>query len=107
MNVVKGAVLSQNSEAVVRLREKLSSGELSGTETPKQAWLSDVLFQQHKLDNFRTCYNKMKEQYKSEAHSKFNFLSLIFNLSDFILFYNLSKYLTLYISPEKKPTYYA
>lgn len=68
----KSAVLSKNSEAVIRLHEKFESGELSGDETPKQVWLSDTAFQRHKLDNFRTCYNNMKFKFQNIGdNSKF------------------------------------
>ena len=59
--------LSKNSPAVAKLHEKFSSGQLTGKEQPKDVWLSDPIFQQHKLENFRTCYNKVKKEYSTNS----------------------------------------
>ena len=80
--------LSKNSEAVRLLREKFECNEITGDETPKQAWLMDPLFQQYKLENFRTCYNNMKKEYQSGSSNCQYYLS---SCLIFILFYFLSE----------------
>ena len=57
--------LTKSSDAVIKLREKLERGELKGTEDPKQVWLSEPLFQMHKIENFRTCWNNLKKEFKN------------------------------------------
>ncbi|KAI0558164.1 hypothetical protein FGB62_230g06 [Gracilaria domingensis] len=40
---------------------KLQSGELDGTEKAERVWRSESLFQEHKLDTFRACYNRIRK----------------------------------------------
>ena len=64
--------LSKNSPAVTTLRRMLSSGELSGGEDPKSVWQSNSLFMEHKLSNFSTFYNRLREEIPAEkGKSKF------------------------------------
>ena len=57
--------LRKDSAAVHRLTEKFEKGEITGAEDPKEVWLSDTLFQNHKLSNFRTCYNNVRTRYQT------------------------------------------
>ncbi|MEM6687231.1 MAG: hypothetical protein AAF617_15725 [Bacteroidota bacterium] len=54
--------LTKDSKAVVLLRQKLADGTIKGTEDPKQVWLSEPIFMEHKLNNFRTCYNNIRDK---------------------------------------------
>ncbi|KAI0557028.1 hypothetical protein FGB62_353g00 [Gracilaria domingensis] len=53
--------LTVNSNAVKMLRMKLQTGELQGNETAEQVWRSEPCFQEHRLDTFRSCYNRVKK----------------------------------------------
>ncbi|KAI0560922.1 hypothetical protein FGB62_97g111 [Gracilaria domingensis] len=53
--------LTANSHAVKLLRMKLENWELDGTEKAEKVWRSEALFQEHKLDTFRACYNRIRK----------------------------------------------
>ncbi|KAI0558528.1 hypothetical protein FGB62_203g013 [Gracilaria domingensis] len=53
--------LTANSNAVKLFKIKLQSGELDGTEKAERVWRSESLFQKHKLDTFRACYNRIRK----------------------------------------------
>lgn len=55
--------LTKGSKAVKLLRSKFQKGEITGKEDPKLVWQSDDVFKQHKLPNFRTCYNNVKKDF--------------------------------------------
>lgn len=59
--------LTQDSKAVVRLTELMSNGTITGSEEPKKVWLSDPIFTTHKLANFRTCFNNMRNFFCESA----------------------------------------
>lgn len=50
----------QTSKAVKLLRKKLCDGDIPPTDNPKSVWKSDPVFMAHKLDNFKTKFNKIK-----------------------------------------------
>jgi len=54
--------LTKKSPAVMLLRSKLESGELSGTEEPRFVRDSDSAFKQYSLNAFRTCYNNLRKE---------------------------------------------
>ena len=51
--------LSKNSHAYKLLEQKFDAGEIS-SDCPKEVWLSELIFQKYKLDNFHTTFNKLK-----------------------------------------------
>ena len=70
--------LTKDSAAVAKLIEKFEKGEIKGTEDPKSVFLSDPLFQQHKLANFRTFYHNTRAKFgNNQSESKFNTVPLI------------------------------
>lgn len=70
--------LTKTSRAVKLLRSKFETGEVTGREDPKEFWQSEVVFQEHKLTNFRTCYNNIRKDFEGQ-HGKLLFcLSQIF-----------------------------
>lgn len=54
--------LTKDSAAYKLLAQKFDDGEIEPADRPKEVWLTEEVFQQHKLDNFRTAFNKMKAQ---------------------------------------------
>jgi len=56
--------LTAKSPARKLLLQKFVQKELNGTEDPKDVWESDPIFMEHKLSNFRTHYNNLRNQYK-------------------------------------------
>lgn len=54
--------LSKDSQAVVKLYDLFAKGIINGSEEPKSVWQSDPIFQVHKLNNFRTCYNNIRRE---------------------------------------------
>lgn len=70
--------LTVNSKAMVLLRKKFESEEISRNDDPKSVWSQEPLFSVHKLDNFRTRFNKLKKEYFCETdgmcHLTFLFL---------------------------------
>lgn len=78
--------LTESSQAVKILRAKFRTGEVTGKEKPKAVWESDPAFQKHRLNNFRTCFNKIKKQLEDEGTFffvlafSFHFFSLTFFL---------------------------
>lgn len=59
--------LCESSKAVKLLRSKFQTGELNGIELPKTMRELEELFKEHPLNNFRTCFNKIKKQLQSEG----------------------------------------
>ncbi|KAI0563120.1 hypothetical protein FGB62_46g01 [Gracilaria domingensis] len=53
--------LTANSNAVKMLRMKLQTGELQRNEKAEKVWRSEPCFQEHRLDRFRSCYNRVKK----------------------------------------------
>ena len=51
---------SKNSEAYRFLERALQSGEIDPSEAPKQVYGRFAIFQQYKLENFRSAYNALK-----------------------------------------------
>lgn len=78
--------LTESSTAVVLLRKKLAAGEVSLTDNPKTVWSSDPLFMEHKLDNFRSKFNRIRteepEKTGKENHILF-FYSILFLTKQF------------------------
>lgn len=58
---------SKGSPAVVKVRQKLASGEHIVQEQPKDVLMLDSVFQEHELENFRTCYNKIKKAFNGTS----------------------------------------
>lgn len=79
INNMKNPRLTRDSAASVKLREWLSTGKLTGEEEPKEVWLMDPLFMNHKLANFRTCYNNSRKEkcYPKEDLQKVSFFIMI------------------------------
>lgn len=55
--------LTATSPAVQLLQQKFEKGEVQQSTDPKSIWESENIFQEHKLDNFRTCVNRLKRFY--------------------------------------------
>lgn len=88
--------LNKDSAAVYKLREMFESNQFTGTEDPKQAWLSHPLFQEHKLSNFRTCYKNIKTEYtNNDSRSKWFFK--FYNLSYVCMIYNINIFIYINI----------
>ncbi len=56
---------------------KFMKGEITGNETPKSVHESEALFREHRLSNFKTCYNNMAKEFinsngKSLSRNRFN-----------------------------------
>lgn len=58
----QNARLTRDSKAVVLIQELIASGKINQSTEPKAVWLSDPIFQAHKLANFRTCFNNIKKE---------------------------------------------
>jgi len=56
--------LTAKSPAKKLLRRKFEQKELTGLENPKEVWESEPIFMKHKLTNFRTHYNNMRNEFK-------------------------------------------
>lgn len=55
--------LTINSKAMILLKKKFENGDISAEDTPKSIWGSELVFMEHKLDNFRTRFNKLKKEF--------------------------------------------
>jgi len=58
--------LTETSKAVVLLRRKFANGEIGHRSRAQQVHESNEAFKEHKLDNFRTKFNKLKKEYLVE-----------------------------------------
>lgn len=47
---------TRDSSALIILKERLESGQLTGEESLKEVWELDELFRAHKIFNFRVRY---------------------------------------------------
>lgn len=65
MSPSKQPRLTKGSKAVRLLRAKFESGWLTGDERAQDVYASDPAFQAHKADNFWTCYNNMRREFRS------------------------------------------
>lgn len=54
--------LTEGSKAVMLLRKKWRNGDVSSTDNAKSVWESEPIFMKHKLDNFRTKFNRIKAE---------------------------------------------
>lgn len=54
--------LTERSRAVILLRKRIRNGKLSLSENAKTVWESDPVFMSHKLDSFRTRFNKIRAE---------------------------------------------
>ena len=54
--------LTRDSKAVVLIQELLASRKITQSTERKTVWLTDPIFQAHKLANFRTCFNNIKRE---------------------------------------------
>lgn len=68
--------LTESSKAVRLLRSKFRSGEVTGQELPKSVWESEPSFMDHKLNNFRTKFHKIRKELEGEGKA-FSILSII------------------------------
>ena len=57
------AELAKDSKAVKLLRGMFEKGQITGNETLKDVWLLSPVFQEHKLQNFRTCYSNLQKEF--------------------------------------------
>ena len=55
--------LIEGSPAIIKLRQKLESGELNGRERPKDVWESENEFKAHSLTAFRARWHKIRAEY--------------------------------------------
>ncbi|KAI0557039.1 hypothetical protein FGB62_176g05 [Gracilaria domingensis] len=60
--------MTKNSPAIRLLRHKFERGDITGTKPPKQVWLSEKVFQKHKLNAFRAQYYLMRKHYENLNH---------------------------------------
>lgn len=51
---------------------------MDGSEDPKSDWISDPVFQNHKLANFRTCYPNIRAKYLSASDGEFIFFPFLY-----------------------------
>jgi len=70
--------LSEPSRAVRSLRKKFATREIPPDANPKQIHESNDLVKWHKLDNFRTRFNKLKAQYYGNGKGMLKFLFCCF-----------------------------
>lgn len=56
------AKLTESSKAVMLLRKKMRNGEVTLADNAKAVWESEPIFMKHKLDNFRTKFNRLKAE---------------------------------------------
>lgn len=68
------ARLTKTSATVYKLNKKIGKGILDELEDPKSVLLSDPVFQNQKLANFRTCYHNASAKYLIASHGEFIFL---------------------------------
>lgn len=54
--------LVSNSKAVLLLRQKFESGEITVDDDTKSVWLQEAVFKEHNLDNYRTRFNKLEKE---------------------------------------------
>lgn len=66
-----GEKLTEGSRAVRLLRKKFASGDIAKDAHPKQIHESNNVFRDHKLDNFRTKFNKLKSEYSGADDGTF------------------------------------
>ena len=59
--------LFKGSKAVLLLRAKFERGEIAGKESSKSIRESESIFKEHKLSNFRACFNNMKREYTVDS----------------------------------------
>lgn len=59
--------LTKGSKAVSLLYSLFQSGKLGRDSEPKPIWLSNPLFMNHKIQNFRTCFNNVKKEFFSNS----------------------------------------
>lgn len=64
---------TQSSTAVVLLRKKLAAGEVNLKDNPEKFWSSDPLFMEHKLDNFRSIFNRIRTEEQKKQVRQFKF----------------------------------
>lgn len=65
------AKLTETSKAVILLRKKIRNGEVLLSDNAKSVWESDPVFMSHKLDNFRTKFNRIKAE-DDQGEGKFS-----------------------------------
>lgn len=69
--------LSSNSKAVLLLRKTFGGGGITDDDDPKLVWLSEPVFKENKLGNFRSRFNKQKKELLVENCKCFHFTSFI------------------------------
>lgn len=87
--------LTKSSKAVSLLYSMFESGQLGKNSDPKPVWLSNPVFMNHKIQNFRTCFNNIKKEIFGQTVDEgtrhvfqFNFLILDFYYSYIFLTFN-------------------
>lgn len=76
--------LTEGSPAVKKLREMFREKKVELNSKPKEVWESNPLFQEYKLDNFRSKLNKLKEEYFGKFTNLFYFIFKIVKRSSFL-----------------------
>ena len=62
---------TRSSPAMLLLASKFEKGEPTGSEDPKDVWLSEPTFTEHKLATFKTHYNKVRKDF-GYSHGNIN-----------------------------------
>lgn len=84
--------LTRDSQAVVKRIALFSDGKISASAEAKAVWLSDPVFQAHKLHNFRTCYNNIRKDFM-EGKPESIFYQFIFFIFIFSQIHNSNLFL--------------
>lgn len=80
--------LVDSSKAVKALRKQFQNGEIDEFDTPKQVYESKAVYQEHKLDNFRTKFNKLKSEFFESNEGKLMTNQFIFTFRNFEQVFN-------------------
>lgn len=90
--------LTKDSAGVTKLIEKYKKGENSGTADRKAVWMSDALFQRHKLAKFRIFYHHIRaKNCNSQSESPFHcFDKNVFTYT--FIFQNFYRFFMLIVS---------
>lgn len=65
--------LSEGSKAVRLLRKKVAASEVDINDNARKVWASDPVFMEHKLDNFRTRFNRIKQEMSPDGTVELHF----------------------------------
>lgn len=85
---IANEMLTKSSKAVILLYKKFCTGEISITDNAKAVWGSNPVYQVHKLDNFRTNFNRIKSEKDGSHGNQYPILDF------YLIFIQLNIYLT-------------